>query len=149
MNLNNISTPTFNMYDYNTTDSDFMNNRLFATFTQQNLIEELIDFEELNKSEVKLFSCATNVKKGKPKDPFELKVSDLTEDDEIIGEWTKFMDILVGKEGNVEVTMRNTDYEIAKTILFKTAENGGKFPIMANVFTRLARALSETRRAVV
>jgi hypothetical protein len=37
-----ISIDTFNMYDYNTTDSDFMNNRLFATFTQQNLIEELI-----------------------------------------------------------------------------------------------------------
>lgn len=32
----------YNQYDYNT-DIDFMNNRLFATFTQQNLIEGLIN----------------------------------------------------------------------------------------------------------
>ena len=42
MNINSISTDTFNMYDYNTTDSDFMNNRLYATFTQQNSLDELI-----------------------------------------------------------------------------------------------------------
>jgi hypothetical protein len=42
MNINFISTDTFNMYDY-TTETDFMNNRLFATFTQQNLIEGLIN----------------------------------------------------------------------------------------------------------
>jgi hypothetical protein len=42
MNINFISTDTFNMYDY-TTETDFMNNRLFATFTQQDLIEGLIN----------------------------------------------------------------------------------------------------------
>jgi len=42
MNINFISTDTFNMYDY-TTETDFMNNRLFATFTQQNEIEGLIN----------------------------------------------------------------------------------------------------------
>ena len=42
MNINSISTDTFNMYDYNTTDGDFMNNRLYATFTQQNSLDELI-----------------------------------------------------------------------------------------------------------
>ena len=42
MNMNSISTDTFNMYDYNTTDGDFMNNRLYATFTQQNSLDELI-----------------------------------------------------------------------------------------------------------
>ena len=42
MNINIISTDTFNMYDYNTTDGDFMNNRLYATFTQQNSLDELI-----------------------------------------------------------------------------------------------------------
>ena len=31
----------YNRYDF-TTDNDFMNNRLFATFTQQNEIDELI-----------------------------------------------------------------------------------------------------------
>jgi hypothetical protein len=40
--MNSISTDTFNMYDYNTTDGDFMNNRLYATFTQQNSLDELI-----------------------------------------------------------------------------------------------------------
>ena len=43
MNLNIISTPTFNMYDYNTTDTDNMNNRLFATFTPQESIEILVE----------------------------------------------------------------------------------------------------------
>lgn len=32
----------YNQYDF-TTETDFMNNRLFATFTQQNLIEGLIN----------------------------------------------------------------------------------------------------------
>ena len=32
----------YNQYDF-TTDGDFMNNRLFATFTQLNAIEDLID----------------------------------------------------------------------------------------------------------
>ena len=32
----------YNQYDF-TTENDFMNNRLFATFTQQNLIEGLIN----------------------------------------------------------------------------------------------------------
>ena len=31
----------YNQYDF-TTETDFMNNRLFATFTQQNLIEGLL-----------------------------------------------------------------------------------------------------------
>jgi len=31
----------YNQYDF-TTETDFMNNRLFATFTQQNLIDELV-----------------------------------------------------------------------------------------------------------
>jgi len=43
MNLNIISTPAFNMYDYNTTDTDNMNNRLFATFTPQESIEILVE----------------------------------------------------------------------------------------------------------
>jgi hypothetical protein len=42
MNINFISTDTFNMYDY-TTETEFMNNRLFATFTQQDLIDILIN----------------------------------------------------------------------------------------------------------
>ena len=36
------SVDIYNQYDF-TTDGDFMNNRLFATFTQLNAIEELID----------------------------------------------------------------------------------------------------------
>jgi hypothetical protein len=44
MNIETISTPISNMYDYNDIhNSDMFNNRLFATFTQQNLIGELID----------------------------------------------------------------------------------------------------------
>ena len=32
----------YNRYDF-TTDNDFMNNRLFATFTQQNTLDDLIN----------------------------------------------------------------------------------------------------------
>jgi len=35
------SVDIYNQYDF-TTDGDFMNNRLFATFTQQNTLDELI-----------------------------------------------------------------------------------------------------------
>lgn len=41
MNINFVSTDVFNMYDY-ITDSDFMNNRLYATFTQHDFLDELI-----------------------------------------------------------------------------------------------------------
>ena len=53
----NFFTNTFSPYQFNLMDVNPL----------KKLIEELIDFEELNKSETKLFSCATNVKKGKPK----------------------------------------------------------------------------------
>jgi hypothetical protein len=43
MEINYISIDTINMYDYNT-DIDFMNNRLFATFTQQSNLDDLIDY---------------------------------------------------------------------------------------------------------
>lgn len=44
MNIETISTPISNMYDYNDIyNSDMFNNRLFATFTQQNEIEGLIN----------------------------------------------------------------------------------------------------------
>ena len=36
------SVDIYNQYDF-TTETDFMNNRLFATFTQQDLIEGLIN----------------------------------------------------------------------------------------------------------
>jgi hypothetical protein len=36
------SVDIYNRYDYITTDGDFMNNRLYATFTQQNSLDELI-----------------------------------------------------------------------------------------------------------
>ena len=43
MNMNHTLTDIFNMYDYNITiDTDSMNNRLFATFTQQSDLDDLI-----------------------------------------------------------------------------------------------------------
>lgn len=41
-NVFEIQIDIYNQYDF-TTETDFMNNRLFATFTQQNLIEGLIN----------------------------------------------------------------------------------------------------------
>ena len=53
------------MYDYNTTDSDYMNNRLFATFTQQETIDDLINnlslsYDIMYKKMFVLFIKSTN-----------------------------------------------------------------------------------------
>jgi len=65
MNINFISTDTFNMYDYNTIDGDYMNNRLFATFTQQETIDDLINnlslsYDIMYKKMFVLFIKSTN-----------------------------------------------------------------------------------------
>ena len=65
MNTSFISIDTFNMYDYNTTDSDYMNNRLFATFTQQETIDDLINnlslsYDIMYKKMFVLFIKSTN-----------------------------------------------------------------------------------------
>jgi hypothetical protein len=65
MNINFISTDTFNMYDYNTIDADYMNNRLFATFTQQETIDDLINnlslsYDIMYKKMFVLFIKSTN-----------------------------------------------------------------------------------------
>jgi hypothetical protein len=83
--------------------------------------------------------------KGEEDDDFTLSIRDITEDDEVIGEWTKFMDIDLLKNDDVRVTMRNTDYESSATMVFKTKEHNGQFPVMATVFKRIVDVLEKAK----
>jgi predicted S18 family serine protease len=62
-----------------------------------------------------------------------------------------FMDIEIAKNGNVTVTIINPfDKEEIKarqlSFLFKTAENGGRFPLVATAFTRATERAAAAKR---
>jgi hypothetical protein len=87
---------------------------------------------------------STRVQTGKSNDSFRLKVTNIesmNNDDHFQGPC--FMDIEVGKDGNVTFALRNIQEkgEAKLSLLFKTAENGGKFPLVAEVFTRVAKRI--------
>lgn len=96
-------------------------------------------------SEGVAYGDPVKVELGTEEDDFELRVTDITEDEEYPGKFSKFMDITVSKNGNVTVTMRAVRrvQPTVKSILFKSGENGGRFPVMAEVFTRIAREIKE------
>lgn len=55
---------------------------------------------------------------------------------------SKFMDIEITETGNAILVMRDTRRNNQASIEFKTAQNGGKYPIMAEVFTRIAERIA-------
>lgn len=58
--------------------------------------------------------------------------------------FTRFMDIVVLKSGNVIVAIKDADNcPPGLAVIFKTAQNGGRFPIMAEVFTRITQRFVE------
>jgi hypothetical protein len=58
--------------------------------------------------------------------------------------FTRFMDIMVLKSGDVIVAIKDADNcPKGLAVIFKTAQNGGEFPIIAEVFTRIARRFVE------
>lgn len=59
---------------------------------------------------------------------------------------TQFMDIEVKNNGDVLLTRRDMERDKKATMTFKTAENDGKFPIMAEVFTQIAKGMVETQK---
>jgi hypothetical protein len=67
--------------------------------------------------------------------------------------FTRFMSIVVLKSGDVIVAIKDADNcPQGLAAIFKTAQNGGRFPIMAEVFTRIAQRFAEAaekRTAVV
>jgi hypothetical protein len=57
------------------------------------------------------------------------------------------IDIEIARNGNAVVTMRDTRRNNQASMEFKTAENGGKYPIMAEVFTRIAKRIANAKRS--
>ncbi len=104
--------------------------------------KEIIKYPVLEREGI-AYGDPVKVELGGDEDDFEFRVTDITEDEEYAGRFTKFMDIVVGKDGNIVVTMRAVRKvkPTVKSILFKTAENGGKFPVMAQVFKRIAEEI--------
>jgi hypothetical protein len=92
---------------------------------------------------------STRVERGNSTDSFELKVANIESMDNVPEDEDglssqNFLDIEVAKDGNITVTIRNVRYgekDRPARLVFKTAENGGKFPLVAEVFTRVAESL--------
>lgn len=94
------------------------------------------------------FVGATNAvaQKGSVDDDFALKIVGLM-GDEINDRRKTTMDIEVLKAGDVRVTMQETGWGTLEghtaKMLFKTAENGGKTPIMAEIFSGIATIVAQ------
>lgn len=94
------------------------------------------------------FVGATNAvaQEGRVDDDFALKVSGLM-GDEINDHGESTMDIEVLKVGDVRVAIQETGYDALEghtaMMLFKTAENGGKTPIMAEIFSGIATVVAQ------
>ncbi len=82
---------------------------------------------------------------GSEEGSIRYKISDIIDDDQSPEEQSKFMDIVIMKNGNAAVTMRNTDHKIQSTILFNTEENGGSNPIMAIILNNIVKRIVEAR----
>lgn len=93
------------------------------------------------------------LEKGKTPEDSRYIIRDLQDDDEEDGKLSKFLDIEITKDGNAIVTQkfflhgRKPDEKPTsqRQMIFKTAKNGGKFPIMAEVFTRIAERIAKAK----
>ncbi len=82
------------------------------------------------------------VKKGKNKDEPKYLVKGIPDEEE--GK-EQFLDIEVAQDGDVAITMRNELFNKEGTMVFRTAENGGKYPILAAAFTKIAEIIVESQ----
>lgn len=57
----------------------------------------------------------------------------------------KFIDIEIAWNGNATVTMRDICHEDSASVEFRTAENGGKYPVLAAVFTHIAERIAKAK----
>lgn len=92
------------------------------------------------------------VEKGKTPEDSKYVIRDLQDDDEQSDKLSKFLDIEITRDGDAIVTQKfflhgrkpNREPTAQRQMVFKTAENGGKFPIMAEVFTRIAERIANS-----
>lgn len=93
------------------------------------------------------------VEESKNPEDSQYIIRNLQDDDEQIDELRKFLDIEITREGDVIVTQRflRSDFgtdgciEVQGQMVLKTAKNGGKFSIMAEVFTRIAERIAKSQ----
>lgn len=114
---------------------------------------DLVDYSGLLDS-VTLSSTIQVIRSEKQNEP-RIKVTGLTDDEQGGDEdYSRWMDIAIGRNGDATVTFRQKSYDFVKqiepeeveligSITFKTEENGGQFPIMAHVFTRIAEGIAK------
>ncbi len=96
------------------------------------------------------------VEYGMNKNEPKLSIRNIQDDDEQFDELTKFMDIEIANNGNVTLAQRhirhepdsNTWLQVEKEgrMLFKTKKNGGEYPLVAEVFTRIAKRIANASR---
>lgn len=87
----------------------------------------------------------TTVQIGKKPDESKYIIKGLGDDDATPDENTKLIDIEITKDDNAVVTMRDTQRNNEGKMVFKTAKNGGKYPAVAEVFTRIAQRLAKAK----
>lgn len=88
----------------------------------------------------------TTIRVGKKPSESKFVITNIPADDQDDGNDTQFMDIEVENNGDVQLTRRDTTRNQKATMTFKTAKNGGKFPIMAEVFTQIAKGMADTEK---
>lgn len=97
------------------------------------------------------------VEYGMNKNEPKLSIINIQDDDEQRDELTKFMDIEIANNGNVTLVQRHIRHELDGNtwsqvekegrMLFKTKRNGGEYPLVAEVFTRIAKQITEASRS--
>ena len=87
------------------------------------------------------------VKVGKNPDESRYIIKGIPDGDANPNDNNKFLDIEITKDGNAIVAMRDTRRNNQASVEFKTAENGGKYPIMAEVFTRISERIAKAKKS--
>lgn len=88
--------------------------------------------------------AGVRIQEGEATDAFRIRAQGIESMDDFPDEDSvrkKFMDIEVLKDGDVKVNFTKispTAGQLQVPILFKSAQNGGKFPLIAETFTRAA-----------
>lgn len=95
------------------------------------------------------------VEHGTNKNQPKLAIRNIQDDDEQIVELTKFLDIEIANNGNVTLIQRHTRRELKGRewskiekegrMFFKTKKNGGKYPLVAEILTRIAERIAKAK----
>lgn len=88
----------------------------------------------------------TEVRVGKKPNESRYIIKGIPDGDANPDDNNKFLDIEITKDGNAIVTMRDTHRNNQASVEFKTTENGGKYPIMAEVFARIAERIAKAKK---